>query len=310
MKKYFSFAFLLVCFICNKSFAQDLIVTNAGDSLACKIVLQTKEYVHFSYNKYNHNTVRVLTMDRIKTVIPGFYTSRDALNMVQSIQSNNSIADSLVVFKSKSDTAIITEKTEDSVRITLPKWRFGINGGYAYRLFRPQIKSTPYELKYINELKSGYSFGADAFYFPWEKVGLGLKYDVYKSKGERDIRTKNDISIQFIGASVAHRMLFQNKKTSVISAFWAGYQPYRNVTRFVGQDYALKANTMGWGVSVGVEHSLGKKLALTAGASCFMGSIYKFKKETNGKTEMINLSKDTFEDLSRAEFTIGLKFLK
>ena len=310
MKKYFSFAFLLVCFICTKSYAQDLIVTNVGDSLSCKIILQTKDYIHFSYTKYNHNTVRVLTVDRIKAAKPGFYTKPDSLNMMKSVASTGSSRDSLAGNDAKKETEKETENTHDSVKKILPEWRFGINGGYAYRLFRPRLQSTPYELKYIDELKSGYSFGADAFYFPWQKAGFGLKYNVYKSKGERDIRTKNDISIQFIGASAAHRMLFQNKKTVVVTAFWLGYQPYQNVTRFVGQDYTLKANTMGWGVSVGVYHPLGKKLAISAGLSCFMGSIYKFKKEIKGRTEIVNLSKDSFEDLSRAEFTIGLKFIK
>ena len=310
MKKFFPFVCLLVCFIYNKSYAQDLIVTNVGDSLACKIILQTKDYIHFSYTKYNHNTVRVLTMDRIKAAIPGFYTKPDSVNIDTPAASPGLITDSLAGNNLKTYTVTKSASTDDSVKQILPKWRFGINGGYAQRLFRPRLKSTPYELKYIDELKSGYSFGADAFYFPWQKAGFGLKYDVYKSKGERDIRTKNDISIQFIGASAASRMLFQNKKTVVVTAFWLGYQPYRNVTRFVGQDYTLKANTMGWGVSVGVDHPLGKKLAISAGASCFMGSIYKFKKEIKGRTEIVNLSKDSFEDLSRAEFTIGLKFVK
>ena len=249
-------------------------------------------------------------MDRIKASIPGFYTKSDSLNMVKSVASTVSITDSLAGNDAKKETVKKTENTDDSVEKILPEWRFGINGGYAYRLFRPRLQSTPYELKYIDELKSGYSFGADAFYFPWQKVGLGLKYDVYKSKGERDIRTKNDISIQFIGASAAHRMLFQNKKTVVVTAFWLGYQPYQNVTRSVGQDYTLKANTMGWGVSIGLSHVITEKLALNFGASCHMGTVYKFRKEAKGRTETINLSKDNFEDLSRAELTIGLKFLQ
>ena len=311
MVRYFSILLFFVCFFCSHSYSQDLIVTNVGDSISCKIVLHTKDYVHFAYTKYNQNTVRVLTMDRIKSVIPGFYTERDAMRMVTP--DTASIAADTVILPEKDspDPKISSQKDTVHVHKTIqPKWRFGVNGGYAYRLFRPKLKSTPYELKYIEELKSGYSIGADVFYFPWDRVGFGLKYDVYKSKGERDIRTKDDITIQFIGASVAHRKFFENQKTAIISAFWMGYQPYRNVTRFIGQDYTMNASTMGWGVSVGIDHKIAKRLALSLEASCFLGSIYKFKKQNEGQTEIIKLSKDSFEDLSRAEITIGLKLLQ
>lgn len=313
MRKIFSIIFLFVCFVNIKSYSQDLIVTNVGDSIACKIIEETKHYIHFSYPINNYIVVKKLRTSHVKNFVLGYYLKKDFSSKTQAdlviidtlkLTLQNISADTIAA-----DTSI-TIIVGDGVKPKLSKWQFGVNGGYAYRLFKPRIKSTPYELKYVNELKSGYSLGAELYYFHWQKVGFGLKYDVYKSKAERDIRTKNDITIQFLGPSVVHRTIFPSQKTSILSAFWLGYQPYKNVAKFIGQDYTMKGRTMGWGVSVAIDHKITEKLAINFTAACFMGSIYKYKKEIKGRTETVNLSKDSFEDLSRAEFTVGLKFLK
>jgi hypothetical protein len=304
MRKYFYLSVLLFCLICNRSYSQDLIVTNVGDSIACKIVRLEEKSVYYSYIKYNLSEIREISRDRVRSVIPGFYTQRDSSKSAAVMVRKDTL---LQAFQAPSLSTV--QRTEDSLYLKPSPWRFGINGGYAYRLFKPQISSTDYEMQYINDLKPGYSFGADLFYFPWEKVGLGLKYNVYKSKGTRDIRTKDDITIQFAGISAAHRQAFENKKASVLTAFWVGYQPYHNVKRAIGQDFVLRAATMGWGGSVGIDQKIGKNIALNISGSCFIGNVYKFRKEYRGQEEVVNLQRENFEDLSRAEITVGLKFL-
>lgn len=289
-----------------------MIVTNVGDSIACKVIEQTKEFVQFSYNRYNHDIIKKLRSDHVKSVTLNFYVRMDSLSKPIA---NTTSADTLIQIKQEENQIV---DSDTNIRITagdliepeLSKWQFSVNGGYAYRLFKPQIRSTPYERDYIDKLKSGYSLNADVFYFPWKKIGFGLKYDRFQSKGERDIRTKDDITIQFIGASVAHKLVFQNERTSVITAFWMGYQPYKNKFMFVGQDYTSKAQTMGWGVSVGLDYKITRNLALNFAASCFMGTIYKYEQELKGSSRTIHLARNRFEDLSRAAFTVGLKFLK
>lgn len=245
-------------------------------------------------------------MAHVKSVTRNFNVKKDSFG---NVQIDTSLVGQYKTTNVIADTSIITN-VADRVEPETSTWQFSINGGYAYRLFKPRIKSTPYEKEYIDNLKSGYSLGADLFYFPWKKVGFGLKYDRFNSKGKRDIRTKDDITIEFMGASVAHRLMFQNNRTSVLTAFWLGYQPYRNEFMFIGQNYKSYARTMGWGVSVSLDHRITQKLALSFSASCFMGSFYKYEQELKGSTRTIHLARDRFEDLSRAEFTVGLKFVK
>ena len=71
----------------------------------------------------------------------------------------------------------------------------------------------------------------------------------------------------------------------------------------------MKAHTMGWGISVGIEQRISNQFALSLTGSGYMGNIYKYKRTAKGRTETVKFSYDEFEDLSRAEITLGLKFL-
>ncbi len=305
MRKYLCFILLFIGFSTSISYAQDLIVTNVGDSIVCRIVRETPTVVQFTYAKYNQNLIREFGKDRVSSIVMGFYDKVEKEQVVT------------VAEEPMHRVAAVQERASEPVSVSMPRvdstewpsWQFGLNGGYGYRLFRADKQATPNELKYIDELKTGYTFGADAFYFPWKSVGFGVKYNAYRSKAERDIRTSDDISIHFIGAAVAHRKIFTNLKTSVVSAFWAGYQPYKNTARHIGQDQVIKAQTMGWGISVGVDHKISSKLALSLTGHCFMGNIYKFDRDVHGATEQVKLPYAQFGDLSRADITLGLKFL-
>lgn len=311
MRKYFYIILLLSGLAFHNSRAQDLIVTNVGDSISCVIVRETSTVVQFSYAKYNQKMVREFGKDRVSSIVYRFYTERDSLRAIAALQ-NVSVTPEVI----ESDTIkqVVEPTAVDVANVqqeTSPwgKWQFGVDGGYGYRLFRSRVKATSYEREYTDKMKAGYAMGANAFYFPWKNVGFGIKYKMYRSKAERDIRTRDDVTIQFFGAGVAHRKIFPNDKTSILSAFWAGYQPYKNVARHMGQDYTMKAHTMGWGLSVGIEQRISPQFALSLTGSGFMGNIYKYNKHHKGRTETVKFSYDEFEDLSRAEITLGLKFL-
>lgn len=189
-------------------------------------------------------------------------------------------------------------------------WSFGLNGGYSYRLPNAGTRSdTPYS-KYLRGLKTGFSIGADVHKFLWPHIGLGLKYNFYKSKGEYNSNFSDNVSIQFIGPSFVYQSPFENGKTSVLAGFAMGYQSYKNKARAYGEDFKLKGSATGWAVSLGLEQRLSEHLALNISGACYLGTSYKFRKKMAGQTETIKLSRENFEDLSRIEITLGLKFLR
>lgn len=190
------------------------------------------------------------------------------------------------------------------------EWSFGLNGGYSYRLPNAGTRSdTPYS-KYLRGLKTGFSIGADGHKFIWPRVGLGLKYNFYKSKGDYNAGFADNISIQFIGPSFIYQSPFENGKTSVLAGFAMGYQSYKNKARAYAEDFTLKGSATGWAVSLGLEQKLSDHLAINLSGACYLGTSYKFRKKMAGQTETIKLSRENFEDLSRIEITLGLKFLR
>lgn len=55
---------------------------------------------------------------------------------------------------------------------------------YAYRLETPENSFNVNDEQYLKNLKSGISYDISAYYMANEYVGIGLKYNVYKSSGE------------------------------------------------------------------------------------------------------------------------------
>jgi hypothetical protein len=205
-------------------------------------------------------------------------------------------------------TSLTREKDADFNKP--PKWQFGLNGGYAYRLFRPGPIPDVATKNYIDDLKSGIAFGGNVSYFKWEKVALGLVYEYYQSRAASEDGLKENVTIQHLSGSVTYRSYFKNHTTSVLTSFLLGYQPYQNKANSGAESLTFTGQTMGWGISVGLEQKLSSRLALNLTGNAMMGAIYRMKRKTSLNTQILHLSKDDSVDLSRASLTLGLRFSK
>jgi hypothetical protein len=213
-------------------------------------------------------------------------------------------------WKKDRGTSSLPLKEKDANVNKPPKWQFGLNGGYAYRLFRPGQIPDVATKNYIDDLKSGIAFGGNISYFQWEKVALGLVYEYYQSKAASEDGLKENVTIQHLSGSVTYRSYFKNHTTSVLTSFLLGYQPYRNKANSSAESLTFTGQTMGWGISVGLEQKLSSRFALNLTGSAMMGAIYRMKRKTSINTEILHLSKDDSVDLSRASLTLGLRFSK
>lgn len=199
------------------------------------------------------------------------------------------------------------EKSDSTAVIDTPKWFFGLNGGYGKRLYRSGMQATRADINYHRNLKSGIFFGGELAYFPWKKVGIGLKYDRYQSKAETD-KLSEDVTIQFMGASLIHRAPLGKSRNSVLTSLLLGYQPYQNNTVSGEEVFTFRGKTMGWGISVGFERRLSRKFAIHLTGTAIMGAAYRLTRETAFSTETLKLSKDDSVDLSRASVALGFRF--
>ena len=207
----------------------------------------------------------------------------------------------------KPEKVIVKEK--GAVDTTIPGWSFGVNGGYAYRLFRAGMVTSRDEQEYIKDLKSGIAFGGDVAYFPWKHVGFGVRYEMYKGTAKMDSSQSEKVTIQHLSGSVIHRSFLKNGKTAILTSLLLGYQPYENKSTVGAQQFTFSGKTMNWGISVGIEQPIGPKFALNLTGTAMMGAIYRLQRKTAFSTETLHLSKDDSVDLSRFSVTLGFRFM-
>jgi hypothetical protein len=239
-----------------------------------------------------------------------------ALLMVLGMLGHSATAQEASVIEWRKDREEVIDKPskpaarEKATKETsLPRWSAGLNGGYAYRLFRAGMVVSHDEQEYIKDLKSGIAFGGDIAYFPWKHVGFGLRYEMYKGEAKRDTSLTEKVTIQHLSGAVIHRSFLKNGKTAILTSLLLGYQPYENKSVVGVQQLTFSGKTMNWGVSVGIEQPLSPKFALNLTGTAMMGAIYRLQRKTEFNTETLHLSKDDSVDLSRFSVTLGVRFL-
>ncbi|NIJ51944.1 porin family protein [Dyadobacter arcticus] len=214
------------------------------------------------------------------------------------------------VFNILLSNAQSVQKEKPEVQSVLSKWSFGLNGGMGYRLFRTgRIITTAANQKYLNDFKSGISFGGNAAYFPWRRAGFGLRYDRYQSKAST-VDLTEDVTIQHLSGLLTHRSIVGKRNATVLTSLLMGYQPYQNKATSGDEHFTFTGKTMGWGVSVGIEQRLGQNFGLNLTGTAMMGAIYRMERKTDISTATLHLSKDNSVDLSRFSLTLGFAFLK
>ncbi len=236
-----------------------------------------------------------------------------ALLLISGMLAHSASAQEASVTEWRKDREEVIDKpskpAEHKKDTSLPRWSVGLNGGYAYRLFRAGMVFSHDEQKYLKDLKSGIAFGGDVAYFPWKHVGFGLRYEMYKASAKMDSLQSEKVTIQHLSGALIHRSFLKNGKTAILTSLLLGYQPYENKSTVGAQPFTFSGKTMNWGVSVGIEQPLSPKFALNLTGTAMMGAIYRLQRKTEFSTETLHLSKDDSVDLSRFSVTLGFRFL-
>jgi hypothetical protein len=271
--KNFLLAFLICLIGANAAYAQDLIVTTAGDSIPCKITRERDGYVYFTYKKLGVPTKTLITTSNIADKRMDFY-----------------------------DTPI----EEIVSKPTFSRWQYRFQGGYSRRVARTSDQVPSGARSYINKMKSGYILGADIHYFISEPFGLGLKYGhnhyQYKADGFQD-----KVDLNYFAVSGLNRFILRSGN-EVYMGGNIGYQAYKDRVSANGALVNITGGTAGVGLEVGygMRVSDGSKLYLNL--SLLSGTITKVKVENGGRKETVKLEKEEYESLARLELTLGVVF--
>lgn len=204
------------------------------------------------------------------------------------------------------------------------KWRVGVKGGFGNMLAKiPTENASAYSL-YQEKLLRGFTLGADVAYFPIDNLGFGMMFTNFQAKNKADnISFRNEIlnkldtgsisnnrSIKYIGPVIYYRKNI-DFKTMVILGVSPGVYFYKDKGTYNNANYTFKGMDFGASATLGIDFLLGNDitgrdiiLSLEAGYSYGKMRALSFAQGS----EAINLA--TPLDLSRLDFTVGLRFTR
>ena len=274
--------------------AQDLIVTNKGDSINCRITQKSQEYIYYAF-KYN-NEVRntLIPFEQVKYYKKNFYGYSDVpLDSLKNAPGNYS------------------------------RWRIGINGGWSYMPVKTASNIPPDFNQYYKNLKSGYHFGGDVTFFFAENIGVGFSYSSFITKEElnniyatnivtvitRTGKLKDDITIQYYGPTLCSRVSSKNKKSNFISCLSIGYVTYNNNATLI-DNFIIKGNTIGLMGNVGVDFALDNNFALGITAAYTVGSLSEYTKDDGNSIRSFKLEQNKYESINHLDLSVALKWYR
>lgn len=283
---------LLLLFMANALFAQDLIVTSEGDSLNCKITKVKAENIYFAFKHKNEIRNTLLPLSSVKVHQYNFYETTE-------------------VPKGK----VIGYKNYQHFRVAL-------NAGYSYQIGKI-ADGVPADFKdYIKHLKSGYHFGGDLSYYFNESLGFGLKYYLFKAsnsmnniylediEGNRTYgKMSDDLTITFFGPTFSTRLLNNDKSNALFTNLSFGYLGYSN-NKVVIDHYKMTGNTLGLAIDIGYDIGLSENISIGFQASYIMGVLSKYDWHDGTSTQTIELDKGSYESLNRFDLSVGIRFTK
>lgn len=200
------------------------------------------------------------------------------------------------------------------------KFRIGVHGGWSYRT-APISKDASADLRtYLKGLKSGYNYGANAVFFFNNAIGAGIEYSGFRVQNESTVSAidtttfkvvngviKDDITVTFIGPSISSRyILGANDNIHIVGTASIGYLSYKDDAMFF-DSYTVKAGTVGALVKFSFDFAIAQSVFLGAEIGYLGGSLSKFNYEDATGSKTIELEEGHAENVSRLDFSGGLR---
>lgn len=291
MKKLFFIA--LFIFITGSVYSQDLIITNNGESINCKITQVNADTIYFTLK--HRGVIR-------KNSLPVSVVKVHQLNYYQ----NSEISMGEV------------QKNIVGLNQDYKHFRIAVNGGLSYCTAK-MSDIVPADLQdYINELRFGYNFGADFTYFFNKSLGFGLKYNLFNSYNSKDNvylgnsqygKISDNIKTSFIGPSFYSRLLDMNNRNTFVMSASFGYLSFED-NQVQIEDCKLTGSTIGLSLNVGYDVKLSEDLSLGFQLSFLQGALNKFDVIEVGRTREVELDEGEYESMNRIDLSVGLVFGK
>ncbi|MCL2072972.1 MAG: hypothetical protein FWH18_03560 [Marinilabiliaceae bacterium] len=291
MKKIF-FGLFGIFLIINNLQAQDLIVTNSGDSLNCKITKITKDYVYFTF-KHNEE-IR-------NTLLP--------TNQISEQQKEYFLESELPV--------------KYTYKAKFPHFRVAVDGGWQYRTAKLVEGIDPTLQNHYIKMKSGFHYDLHAAFFFIESLGVEVMFSQQLFGNSLGYGSLTDIdgyligegvfnekmSFNYIGANFLCRLFNSTKKNNWLFSVGFGYMGYNDRLLFDNVErLKVTAVTFGTYMAVGYDIGISDNFGIGLKISTISGFFSNYTQTRDGITTNETMPENTFEGLGTVKLSIGLRF--
>ena len=280
--------------------AQDRIITTQNDTINCKISKVTSSNIFFTLKSGS-----VITKGKVDR------------STVLSYYSGNSGVDE--------NTGFIAPVSS--------RWRLGLSGGLndltassseaETALVQQGVKKQDAE-SYYNDLKLGQSGGADLHYMVTKMYGIGMIYKFYSTNSMIESffdpqdgvnlifgQMNEKIYVHYTGLSFySEQFLKANPKLKLSSYYSMGMAFYRDEAIVVNSPFLLTGKAFATNLDLGLEYFVFPRISVGINVSYFLSSLKKITLNNGNSKNVQELEKETYENISRLDLSVGIRFYR
>ena len=285
MRKFLPLLFFLLFY--QLVSAQDIIVTNEGDTIDCKITRITNEFLHFTV--YDDSGI-ILMRSRLPLAAIQYYEQREVREEpVEQPEPNP-------------PPSIPEEEQPVLGDYEPPQFRLALNGGFTYQFGGYDGAPDSYK----QQMQTLWNFDGELHYLTPEGVGIGFKYSYIFTKADQDFISGNGSVTQFrdelvrfhyAGLSVMYRKSFYDQAVQYFLS--GGVLNYKTDLLIDGQPFYQRGESFGVIFGISYDFQLLKSVGTGIGAQILIANISEM--DNNGN----NISTDF--NVSRIDITLGIR---
>lgn len=208
--------------------------------------------------------------------------------------------------------------SDQSVNEELSKWRISASVGASYQTGAIPDGLGAVERDQAKALKWGLTYDVDATRYFHGTLGIGVKYNSFRTSSQQDIvatlgsstvsgHLSDKINIWFAGPMLSSRDFTKGRSCWIMNA-GLGYMGYHDDGAILFDSITLNGGTLGVMAEGGYELALTKTLKLHALFSVYAGTLRSVTITEGGLPRPYNLDKDKQISLTHLDLKLGLSF--
>ncbi|RIH63003.1 hypothetical protein D1164_21875 [Mariniphaga sediminis] len=286
----------------NSVFAQDKIITSAGDTINCNILRVSNKKITYEKN-----------VGGVKT----------------TLQKERRFVKSWIKNEADPFPGGLDAEIYESARPHDSKWKISVNGGIGYRIAGTKeakqdlIKKGFSEQKvdsYFKSIKWGEKAAGQVHYMLTPNYGLGLDYQFFTSSGSiTDILDPQDGAMlyyglaedkeftNYAGLSFYYHEWLTPAKTKFYCQVSLGLTMFRNESTFFYNPILITGKALGGNSELGYEYFITRNTALGIHLNFFQATITKVNLDDGTHSQEIKLEKGEQRGLARIDVSAGIK---